>query len=173
MKPSHPWKARLAVGLIMLMLALVGIIITDIHREGGWDYWRFVVPIYALLALGLSFYIKRTKETISPITLWHELLHWAGVIGAVLLVSYLVQLGTVGRFIAGIFQLIILGLGLFLAGIYIEVLFIVVGITLAGCALITAALIQYLYAIVVPLLIGAALFMIIFIWVSHRVKHQK
>ena len=71
MKPKHPWGARLSVGVAMLILAFLGIILTDLRTEGGWGYWKWTVPIYALMALWLSWYERRTKEALSPITLMH------------------------------------------------------------------------------------------------------
>lgn len=152
----------------MLAFAFVGMIITDVHRQGGWDYWKWVVPIYAALALWLSWYVKRQTQTISPITIWHEVLHWIGLMAAIFLVSYLVSLGTFSRFIAGIVHLILLGLALFIAGIYIESTFILIGIILGIFALITAAFIQYMYAIVIPIMIAGAIIAGLSIWAAHK-----
>ena len=77
MQPAHPWKARLSVGIIMLALAFLGMIVTDVRTVGGWDYWKWMVPVYAILALWLSWYVKRKQQTVSPITIWHEVLHWS------------------------------------------------------------------------------------------------
>ncbi|MBM3184171.1 MAG: hypothetical protein FJZ64_02570 [Chlamydiae bacterium] len=168
MPPIHPWKARLGVGVIMIVLAFLGMVVTDVRSEGGWDYWKWMVPVYAILALWLSWYVKRKQQTISPITIWHEILHWAGLIAAIFLVSYLVHLGTISRFIAGIFHLILLSLGVFLAGIYIESIFLLIGIILGIFALVTAFLVQYMFSIVVPLVIGGVLITGISIWISHK-----
>ena len=73
----------------MLCLAFLGVAITDIRTTGGWDYWKWVVPVYAMLALWLSWHVKRQKQTINPITIWHELLHWAGLILCIFMVSHL------------------------------------------------------------------------------------
>lgn len=168
MQPTHPWKARLSVGIIMLALAFLGMVVTDVRSVGGWDYWKWMVPVYALLALWLSWYVKRKQQTLSPITIWHEVLHWLGLIGAIFLVSHLVHLGTISRFIAGIFHLILLSLALFLAGIYIESIFILIGIVLGVFALLTAMLVQYIYVFIIPIAIAAVLVIAISVWISHR-----
>ena len=168
MAPSHPWKVRLGVGLTMLLLAFIGMVVTDVRTEGGWSYWKWIVPVYALLALWLSWYVKRQKQTVSPITIWHEILHWVGLICVIYLVSHLVQVGTISRFIAGIFQLILLSFGVFLAGIYIEPMFILIGIVLGIFALITALLVQYMYSIVIPILIAGAIITALSVWISHK-----
>lgn len=168
MKPLHPWKARLVVGIIMLVLAFSGVAITDVRSTGGWDYWRWIVLIYALLAIAFSWYLKQKLQTVMPVTLWHELLHWIGAIGSIFLVSYLVDLGTISRFVAGIFQLILLGLALFIAGIYVEPTFMVIGLVLGLFALVTAVLSQYFYFIIILIIILAAVAIAVMIWLSHR-----
>lgn len=168
MDKKHPWKARFIVSAIMLLLAFLGMVVTDVRSKGGWDYWKWVVPVYALLALWLSWYVRRQKETISPITLGHEVAHWAGVVASVFLVSFLVHLGTISRFIAGIFDLTLLSLGVFLAGIYIEVTFIFVGIVLGVLAAMSAFVIQYLYAIILPIIIGGIIVVAIVVFLSHK-----
>jgi len=172
MQPTHPWKAKLGVGIAMIVLAFLGMVITDIHPSGGGDYWKWVVPIYAMLALWLSWYIKRKQQTVSPITIWHELFHWFGFIYAILLVSYLVHLGTISRFDAGIFQLILLSLAVFLAGIYIQSTFIIIGIILGIFALLTAVLVQYMFAIIIPVAIGGMIITAISVWISHKKFEQ-
>lgn len=168
METRHPWKARLGVGIAMLVLAFLGMVLTDVQRQGGWDYWRWMVPVYALLALWLSWYVRRTREVISPITLGHELLHWLGVIGAVFLVSFFVNIGIISRFIAGIFDLTLLSLGVFIAGIYIESTFLLIGLALGACACVSAVFIQYLYAIMIPILLGIGAIIAIMVWLSHK-----
>lgn len=152
----------------MIALAFLGMVVTDVRSSGGWDYWKWMVPVYAILALWLSWYVKRQQQTVSPITVWHEVLHWIGLICTIFLVSYLVHLGTISRFIAGIFHLILLSLAVFLAGIYIEPIFILIGIILGVFALLTALLVQYLYAFVIPIVIAGVLITAITIWISHQ-----
>ncbi len=164
----HPWKARLGVGIAMISLAFIGMVVTDVHSTGGWEYWKWIVPVYALLALWLSWYLKRQKTTFSPITLWHELLHWAGLICAIFLVSYLVELGTISRFIAGIFHLILLSFAVFLAGVYIETTFILTGIILGIFAVLSATLVQYIYAFVIPIALAGIAILAITMWISKK-----
>lgn len=165
----HPWEARLIVGAIMVILAFFGMVVTDVHSGGGWSYWKWVVPVYALLALWLSWYMRRQqKDVVSPITLGHELLHWVGVIAAVFLVSFFVKLGLASSFLAGIFHLTILSLGVFLAGIYIESTFLFIGLVLGAVAMMSAVVVQYLYAIIVPFAIGSLIILGLIIWMSHQ-----
>lgn len=167
-QPKYPWKARLIVALLMLLLAFLGMVVTDVRSTGGWDYWKKIVPVYAVLALWLSWYVKRKTQTISPIMLWHELLHWFGLIAAVYLISYYVHLGIMSRFIAGLFQLTLLSLGVFLAGIYIEATFLFIGIMLGLFALLAAVVVEYLYAFIIPLLILSAGLIVLIVLIARK-----
>ncbi len=165
---KHPWKARLSVGIIMLLLAFLGMVVTDVRSKGGWDYWKWAVPVYAILALWLSWYMRKQRQVITPITLGHEVLHWLGVIAAVFAVSFFVHLGIISRFIAGIFDLTLLSLGIFIAGIYIESTFLWIGIVLGLFSCLSAMVVQYLYAILIPLMVGGVAVLGIILWISHR-----
>lgn len=173
MHSKHLWQAKIFVSVLMLMLAFLGLIISDLHFDGGWLYWKWIVFAYALLALGLSFYTRKSEQKVSAVTIVHELFHWVGVILAVFSVTFLVNHGVVSRFDAGIFDLILLSLGVFLAGIYIEHTFFVVGITLALMAIVTGLLVQYMYAIIIPLLIVAFLAIVFVVWHKHKNLEKK
>lgn len=168
MENKHPWKARLGVGVAMLLFAFLGMVITDIRTGGGWVYWKWMVPVYAILALWLSWYVRKQQQIISPITLGHELLHWLGVNASVFMVSFFVHLGIISRFIAGIFDLTLLSLGIFIAGVYIEPTFLFIGIILGIFACLSAVVVQYLYAVIVPVLLAGAVILGIMVWMSHR-----
>ena len=95
---KHPWKARLLVTLIMLIMAFAGLVVSDVKKDGAWTYWRVMVPCFALLCLWLSWYLRRTaKHVLTPITIWHEMLHWLGLILTVYLISTFVNMGVMGK----------------------------------------------------------------------------
>jgi hypothetical protein len=171
MSSKHPWLARLIVASIMLALAFIGILFTDLEQSGGWEFWKWTVAIYAILALGLSWYVRRTKEVTSPITLWHEVLHWLGLFGAVVLVSLFVNMGILSRSIAGLFILTLLSLTVFTIGIYIESTFLLIGIVLGIFASLVALTVEYLYAFSIPVLLVA--FLTIFYMVLRSKKEHK
>lgn len=161
----HPWKARIGVGSAMLFLAFLGLIVTDVRSTGGWEYWQWVTPVYGLLALWLSWYLRRNSQCLSPVTLGHEALHWAGLVGSIFIVSYFVHLGIIGRFSAGLFALTLLSQAVFLAGIYIETSFLLIGAVLALFAMGIALTLEYLYALSLPLLLAT---LALIFWISRR-----
>jgi len=166
----HPsWKARFIVGIIMLLLSFFGMIFTDLKKEGSWLYWRVMTPVYALLSIGLSLYLQHMKLRTALVTIWHEILHWIGLICFVYLETVLVNLGFISRFQAGVQVLSLLGLATFLAGVYIDKTFLVIGLTQGLLVLSVGFFSEYLY-LILPLAIIA--FVVIF-FISRYIKHQK
>lgn len=128
---KHPWKARFGIFLMMTLLAFIGLVFTYFYREHAWQYWRLMAAVFALLCLGLSFYVRRQNER-DGISIWHEILHWAGLAGSICIVSFLVKLGIVGNFEAALIVLTLLSLATFLAGVYTEISFVVIGALLGA-----------------------------------------
>lgn len=168
MKPKHPWGARLGVGIAMLVLAFLGIAITDLRTEGGWEYWKWTVPLYAIMALWLSWYERRTKETLTPITIWHEALHWFALFAVIVLVEIYVHMGLLSRSLASLFALTLLSLTVFTIGIYVEKTFLLIGIVLGIFAAVVAIAIKFLYAFTIPALLIGIVAISYMIWHSHK-----
>jgi len=169
--PKHPFRARAVIALIMLALSFIGLVITDIKRQGALTYWQIMVPVFAVLCLGLSFYIRQTVDVIRPISIWHEILHWIGLGGSVCLVWFYVHLGTIGRFEAGLFVLTLLALTTFLVGIYVDYSFLIIGLMLGLFAGAAAFVEEYLFSIMLPLtiVVGAGLYF----FIRYRHKHHQ
>lgn len=161
-------KLRLIIALVMLVLGFLGVIFTDISRTGAWNYWRFLTVVYAILSLCLSWHLKRKEWKTTLITVWHEIAHWAGLIGAIFVSSYLVQVGIIGRFEASVMTLLLLALATFLAGIYIDSTLILVGIILGIFALGIAFLDAYFYNILLPFGLVAIVVYVVFIRHAHK-----
>ena len=166
--PKHPWFARMTVCVIMLAIACLGLIITDIHATVGWHYWRIATVVFALLALWLSWYLRKHQHSLSPVKLWHEVLHWVCLLATVLIMSILVKIGMIGRFEASLCILTLLAQSVFLAGIYIETTFLFVGVIL-GCFTISIGLIaEYLYAIAIPVFIAIIIAIVWMVWHARK-----
>lgn len=168
--PHHPaWKIRFSIGLVMLVLAFLGMIITDIKLEWAWGYWQVIVPVYAALSIVLSFYLRHMKLRTAVVTIWCEVLHWGGLIGAVFLIAFLVKIGFVSRFQAGVEVLVLLALATFLAGVYFEPVFMLVGLILGLLVMAVALVTQNVYLVLIPL---ALIALVALVLISRRKKHQ-
>lgn len=169
-KTQHHWKARFFVALIMLALAFAGLIFSDIRKDGAWTYWRSMTIVYAVLCLWLSWYLRRKKQSLSLVKIYHELMHWAGLILGVFMVSVFVNNGILNRFAASLVVITLLALTTFLAGVYIEITFIPIGILLGFFALGSSLIAEYIYTIVMP--VGLVVIVGI-LWVLYRLRHSK
>ena len=151
--------------LLIHIFSFIGLIFSDIQQDGAWDYWRFMIPVFAGLSIFLSWYLRKNKNALSKLTIWHELIHWVGLALAVYLISIFLHIGLMGRFEAGLVVLVMLALTTFLAGIYIEPTFCVIGILLGIFSVAAALLATYIYTIMLPVTIGVALFLV---WVARK-----
>jgi hypothetical protein len=150
-KHRHFLKLRFCISVIMLALGFLGIIITDVRKDGAWDFWRVIAILYALCSLSLSLLLHKSRARATLMTLWQELLHWVGLILAIGVVAYFVKSGIVGRFEAGLEVLTLLALATYLAGVYIEVTFIPLGCALGIFSIAIAFFSSYLYLLIIPL----------------------
>jgi hypothetical protein len=166
--PMTYTQLRVISALIMIILGFIGVIITDIAKGGAWKYWEFLCVVYALISLLLSWHVKRRKWKTSVLTIWHELAHWMGLIGALFIVSYFVEIGLVSRFIASLLALLLLTLATYLAGVYIETTLIFVSVILGIFALGIAFTAQSLYTILLPLTITVAGILVVYIYRAHK-----
>ena len=71
------WKLQLGILCGMLVLALGGMGMTQASKRGAWEYWLFVVVVYA--SLGLWGSARHAKQDGQP--MWNriarEIGHWA------------------------------------------------------------------------------------------------
>ncbi len=161
----HHWKMRFLVALTMLALSFIGLVVSDVWRHGAWVYWRIMIPVFAVLSLFLSWYLRKNHKNVTAVTLWHELLHWIGLGLAVYLVSIFTNSGLIGRFEAGLMTLMLLSLTTFLSGIYVEPTFFVIGLLLGVFAAGASIFAEYVYTVMLPLTVVAILLVI---WISRR-----
>ena len=156
---SGPWRARLIVSFILLALSLVGLIVTMAKIAKAWDYWRIMVPIFAVVCLWLSWYLRRDAQ--KPLrfmhTIWQELLHWLGLLVAVYIIMLFVKSGIMGHVEAGLMVITLLAFSLFVSGVYVESSFIWISMVLAIFAVGSTYVTAYLYVIVIPAILIAAL----------------
>jgi hypothetical protein len=174
-KPLHPfyhWKARLFTALFMIVLSFTGLIVTEIKQDGAWYYWRGLCIVFALLSISLHLFL-RAKESVSYFgTIWQEVFHWLGLLFSVAIISVMVEVGIIGRFVSSIAVLLLLALTTFLAGIYMDITFVFVGVFLGLFALGLAIVSIYLYPIVIPLTVIGVFILWLFLKRKHK-SHQQ
>ncbi len=167
---SSRFKVPFILGGIMLLLGFLGVVLTNVRKDGAWIYWQYVVFIFAILSLGYNIYSKGKEWRSTIYTFWHELLHWVGLLLCILLLSFMVRIGIISRFLASLEVLTLLALTTYLIGVYFDKIFIGIGIVLGLFAASVALFEQYLYLIIIPLIVVALLLIIWFGW--HRKKND-
>ncbi|PCI78062.1 hypothetical protein COB21_01875 [Candidatus Aerophobetes bacterium] len=148
---NHHMKARIITLIFFIICSLIGLVVSDLSKDGAWNYWRIMAPIFAVASLGLTFYLRSVSKDLIIKTIWHELVQWIGLLGMVFILSVYVSSGIMGRFEAGLFVLTLLAFNLFLLGVYIEITFVFIGIILALLSLGAGIFAAYLYTVIIPL----------------------
>lgn len=150
------WKIRLGVLCAMLVLALGGLGFTQASESGAWEYWLFVVVVYATLGLWRSLRsAKQTGRTIKN-SITRELSHWGALIGFLAVLLLLERREVVDRDSASYFALMLLALSCVMAGVHIDWLLLLVGIVLTIMLVAMATLEQFAVWIIMILVVGLA-----------------
>lgn len=123
-------KARTITVFIMLSQALIGFVLFHLHKQSYWFYSQVMAACYALLAIWLHRYLNKTKELVSFSPLWHQILHWVGLIAIIHTVSLLMANGVFTSNQAGLISLLMLSLATFLSGVHTDPIFLLIGIAL-------------------------------------------
>jgi hypothetical protein len=159
---SSRFRVPFILGGIMLLLGFLGVVLTNVRKDGAWVYWQYVVCIFAILSLVYNVYSKGKEWRSALYTFWHELLHWVGLFLCIVLISFMVKIGIISRFLASLEVLTLLALTTFLIGVYFDKVFIGIGVVLGVFAASVALFEQYLYLIIIPIIIVALALMIWF-----------
>ena len=135
----------------------------DIHSRAYWLYSQALSVIYALLSLWLFWYLNRDDGRFTRSTIWHQILHWAGLMVALYLVTVFVRAGIMGALTAGVVTMTLLALTIYLVGIYSDIIFVLIGVTLGILAYCLAYFQAYLSVIMIPVIVvaGGAIFFIV------------
>lgn len=144
--------------IILLLLAVIGIAMTNIARPYGLHYWLAMVPIFALVSI-YDGWSKARSAGIKPTAILKlQLLHWLGSALAVYLVYLLEYTGRMGREAAGLATLTTVALTTFLAGIHFSWRFCVLGFLLGATVAAGAFWQEFFWLLIAPtVVVGAAL----------------
>jgi len=139
---------------VLLLLAALGIGITDFStRYGSW-YWTLMVPVFGLTSL-LSGMARAQDEGRSVTAeLRRQLLHWGATFVVVQIVFLLEAQGRFNNADTGLAALMALALATFLAGVHGDWRFMLVGILLAVATAGAAFVEQFLWLGLIPI-VGA------------------
>ena len=142
---GHPsWKTTVAVALVMVVLALLGVGLATAKPLLARNYWVSLVPIYGVLCVVTAW--RRSQQSGERLVL-RQALHWLGIAGFVALDFYIRGTGVETQVSAGLNSLMLLALGCFLAGVHLDWSFIFVGLLLTLTLVVAAKADQYLWVL--------------------------
>ena len=153
------WKIQLGALCLMLALALGGMGMTQASKGGAWEYWLFVVVVYA--SLGLWRTVRRAKQEGNPVfeSVAREVAHWAVLLGFLGVLFMLERREIIDRESASDSALMLLALSCCLAGVHFDWQMLIVGVVLTVMMVAVATLEQYavvLWIVMILVVIGAA-----------------
>jgi hypothetical protein len=137
----------MVAAVIMVLLALVGVGLSNAEPRVVETYWICLVPVYGLLCVATAW--RKAGKVYGGRAILTQFLHWLGIALA-LGVDYWVRGSSVETgTAAGLNAMLLLALGCYLAGIHLEPLFAVVGVILSLIVVVVAKFDQYMWLIFV------------------------
>jgi hypothetical protein len=137
--PVHrSWKIAMVVAAIMVVLAVLGVALTQAKSSAASVYWLSLTPVYGLLCVGTAWSRSLVGGAFDRTLILRQLFHWLGIGIALMLDFFILKTGQMSEQGTGWTALLLLALGCYLAGVHLEWLFVLVGVilTLALVALI-------------------------------------
>lgn len=152
-----------AILITLIVLATVGIAITNFRPLESFYFWVAMVPVFGLTSLYIGWTKARKRgEGITRI-LRIQLLHWGGLLAAIGLIYLLyTKTGRIDNNQLALLTLLSLALATFLAGVHFEWRFMVVGVILGAAVAGAAVIEQVIWMIVIP--IAVIVLLAVFWW---------
>ena len=148
-----------ANGVIMIMLmllAIVGIGITDFSPRLSHWYWLAMVVVVGIACIVMEWSRARKKGLGIGAILKNEVLIWLSVVLAVNLVYFLLHSGRLDSENTGLVILLILALATFLAGLRLGWRLCILGALLGGALILATYLEEFLWIVLMVVLAATA-----------------
>lgn len=148
------------VFVVLIILSLGGIFVTDYSPDDGYGYWLFMVFVFGLVSVFVSWLQTKQKDLEFGDIIKAQAMHWFHTIIVVGAASLLNKSGQLQGLSADLVILLILGLSTMLDGYHIGWQFSLLGFFLIGCAIIIGYVNPFMWACValaVLVMVGALL----------------
>ncbi|PPD03830.1 MAG: hypothetical protein CTY29_08150 [Methylobacter sp.] len=124
------------VFILLILLSLVGIFVTDFNPDDGYNYWIFMVIIFGMLSIFVSWLHAKSSDVSFADAFKAQGMHWLHTIIVVIAATLLNKSGQLTGVSADLVILLILGLSTMLSGFHGGWEFSLLGFFLVGCAVI-------------------------------------
>jgi len=150
----HGLKVFEIIFVILMVLAIIGVGITDFSPARSYWYWLAMAPIFACACLFIEWTHMRDEGKSWLSILRTQLLTWFGLLVAVQLVFLLLRAGRLTYESTGLVILLLLALTTFIVGIQLGFQLCVLGGFLGLTLLFVAFLEQYVWVIAFVAMLG-------------------
>lgn len=137
-----------AILSLLLVLCFIGIAYTDISGVRSMRFWFWMVPVFAVSAIILEWSRAVREGNKKHAYIWQQTLHWFAVFIALKVIFVLLHLGRLPNDGASFVLMTIISLSTFLAGVYINWRFLLLGIFIALATIFAAYLEAYIWVLI-------------------------
>ena len=156
---SLHWKVELILLTIMMLVALVGMAVTQASVNGAWEYWLFAVILFG--GIGTLRDFKWARQAKKPVwaSLIKQILHWAVLLLVMKALFWMERYNAISRESASLAAILLLSTTSIHAGVHFHWTFAIVGVVLAIMSVAVGVLEQSMLLssmIILPLVLGGA-----------------
>ena len=159
-----------AILILLLILALIGVRITDYSPVDGYGYWMIMVFVFALLAMTIAWQQSRHRITDFKKIIREQSLHWFTSLLVVEGVFSLQKTEHLSQADAGIVIMMILAQSTVLDGLRVGWRFSLVGIFLGVSAIIAANTHHFFWIELIIAILIVAVTILIEVWQERRAQ---
>jgi hypothetical protein len=153
----HGLKMFEIIFVVLMVLAIIGVGITDFSPARSYWYWIAMAPIFACACLIIEWTQMRREGTSWLSMLRTQLLTWLGLLVSVQIVFLLLRSGRLTYESTGLVILLLLALTTYIVGIHLGFQVCLLGVFLGLTLLVAAYLEQYIWVIALLAVLGLIL----------------
>ena len=156
---SLHWKAEFALLCFMLLVALVGMAVTQASVSGAWEYWLFAVIVFAGIGTFRDFKWARQAHKSVWKSMMKQVIHWSVLLLVMKALFWMERYNAISREASSIAAILLLAMTSIHAGLHFHWTFAIVGVVLAVMSVVLGVLEQSMllsWLIVLPLVFGGA-----------------
>lgn len=143
---GHYQQWFVLVGL--MVLSIIGVALADATEGLSHWYWVAMVPIFFTGCLFVEWQATKTSGVSPRYLIIKQILHWSGLLAAVLMAFFLRDIGSINHQTTGLVLLLLFALATFLAGVTMGWLFRLLGIFLGFCLFLFAYMEHFIWIVI-------------------------